>query len=764
MIALPLPDWFGDWPKGLRPSRLSAVDDALCLFFDRGAGPTIEIRVGADASVSPKVVRPSTIGKTERALLLAVRDRIDPRVRAYAQLAVDLVAWRRRAAEGALGLQATQLDSALTLLEQPAFAPEQPDAEILAEAARTLVEWSPAGAAAAAVLRLDVGDIGGAIDAYDHALAGQSGCDSASVACCAASYAACAAVLDGFCGLAVDVRPRVLALADAPLGLEQQRALTRMLTVVEALDAALELRHLVALRTGAAADWREVGRLAALARRPDIARDACTAVLAAEPNGEDLTHAVESVFGAGDPDGALQRARAIHDRGGPLDLSLRLAELELYKGNAEASLPLCELVLAKRPGDLRAIRARGAARTLIGQIEGALEDLDRVIEAEPKNSEALLWRAVARRDAGDTEGMFDDLKPGGRFADHPVWQLQRKQADLVYRADDNEEPWSKSPSHLSLLVQMHGRDAVRPIVDDDRRLSELVDRTMSGFAGNRSRQPTRVVDDRLDPLYDLEAPRSQAVNAQARILHRSVADVLADLAALAAQDEFSPFARTYAAEIHLWMGDYAKAQAGFDEIWDKTKTRWGYVGGGAARMLQGDYDEALAVWGNGKTEYTYLPEEATYAYRGELHWRRGELDLALTDLEHATRENPARMGAWVVRGLAELDGGDERGGLSAFDAIERTLPVLLWEGRRRADVELRGSLGSADRRTVLVACLDMLGGNRASSIYTFRDVNGRFRALGTAQLRVWRDIAQHSRVFARDGVVSHLLAGLSNPK
>ena len=119
----------------------------------------------------------------------------------------------------------------------------------------------------------------------------------------------------------------------------------------------------------------------------------------------------------------------------------------------------------------------------MGDLEAALEDLDRVIEAEPKDSEALLWRASARRDSGDTEGMFDDLKPGGRFADHPVWQLQRKQADLKFRDDGSDEPWSNSPSHLCLLVQLYGTDAVR-----------------------------------LESLYDLEAPRSHV----ARCLRRCV--------------------------------------------------------------------------------------------------------------------------------------------------------------------------------------------------------------------------------------------------
>jgi len=743
MMAIPAPEWLSAWPVGLRPSRLSAVEGGMRLLFDRGDGPTIEVSVSADAALPTKVVRPASLGKVERALLLAVRDLIDDRVYEHARRCAALVAWRREARAKSDGHRDRQLEAALQVLEGASFEAEQPEDAAVQEAARVLVDWHRAGAAAASVLRLAIGDIGGAIDAHDRAQHYDS---------------ACSVVIDGFAGLAVGVRAKAKALAHGAMGLEQQRALTRLLTVVEEESEALELRHSVAVRTASAADWREVGRLAALCRRPDVARAAYEGVVAAATEDADLPSVIDSLFEAGDPEGALECAREVWLSRGLLDVALRLAELELYKGNAARSLELSERVLSERAGDLRARRVRGAANAFAGNAKAALSDLDYVLERQPKDSEALLWRAAARRDSGDTGGMFDDLKPGGRFADHPVWQLQRKQADLAYRSDHNEEPWSKSPSHLSLLVQMHGRDAVRPIVDDDGRLGALVDATMVQFAGNRSRWPTRVRDGRLEALYDLEAPRSQAVNAQARIVCRTPEAVLEELAGLADEDEFSPFARTYASEIHLWRGDYELAQAGFDRIWESTKTRWGYVGGGAARMLLGKYDEALAVWENGKTEYDYLPEEATYAYRGELHWRRGDLDLARADLLHATRENPARMGAWVALGLVELDAGDPDAGVDAIETIERTLPILLWEGRRRAGVAQRGPLDAAARRAMLASCLEMLGGNRASSLYAFTDADGRFRVLGTAQLRIWRDIAQHARVFARDAVIGRLLA------
>ena len=745
MIPLPLPRWMRDWPVGLRPSQMFVADGSVRLLFDRAGQPTIEIEIDAEATA--RLLRPLPAGEQERRLGAAIAKRLVADRTNVAELvnkARTLEIWF----EAAKGKDADKVDRELAdILDLLLPSPFQtaPSASNLHRAAEQLSEHGGLAASAAALLWLESENPELALSAHREANTERT---------------IASAILDGFAGLPEKARLDASEIAREPLGLEQQRALGRLLIAVDAKAEALAIHRLVAVRSGNPSDWREVARLAVACRRPDAATEAYEQGQNDHAPPEELVHLIDSIFKAGAPEHAYDLLCKLAETLPAPIVVLNLARLELYRGNHVRAADLCRQfeheVRDETPGPLRIVRA--AAQILSGNPADAIDDLDHVLNDEPKNTEALLWRGRAHAELRHLNQMREDLKPGDRFADHPIWQLQRKQAEFMQVRSEERERWTKSPSHLSLLAQIHGFDYIESLMHDDAALSSLLDRTMVELGGNRSRWPTRMVDGRLVEAFDWEAPRSIAVNTQARIRYESPDTVIQALEAAADADRFSPFARTYAAEITLWLGRYEDAEARFEHMWNTTRTRWGYVGTGAARMLQGKYDEALEMWESGKTEYDYLPREATYAYRGELHWRSGDLEAAQRDLKHATETNRSRMGAWAARGIVESELGNQREADEALGELVRVVPALVSEAKQSLGLLPGGSqLTSESKHDVLVRCLEMLRGNRSSSIYTFSDAKGEYRVVGTAQMPVWRDVARHGRIFARDALITYLL-------
>lgn len=80
----------------------------------------------------------------------------------------------------------------------------------------------------------------------------------------------------------------------------------------------------------------------------------------------------------------------------PKDRALRLlrAEILLAQGQYKQGIAGYDSLLAEKADDTLALGNRGVAKSMTGDTDGALEDLDRTLELEPENAAALTNRAM----------------------------------------------------------------------------------------------------------------------------------------------------------------------------------------------------------------------------------------------------------------------------------------------------------------------------------------------------------------------------------
>lgn len=171
----------------------------------------------------------------------------------------------------------------------------------------------------------------------------------------------------------------------------------------------------------------------------------------------------------------------------------------------------------------------------------------------------------------------------------------------------------------------------------------------------------------------------------------------------------SPFA--HRGELHLWCGDYAAAESDFRRVLAMQRgTRWGWIGLGAALMLQGDIEGSLRAQERGVAIMGGAIGSA-FIYRGEARLRAGDLAGAESDLLAALQSHPTRMSTWL--NLALVHEGKPELQRPWIERLMAHAPTLLedacgwafWDGRFDDAV-----LHEARR---------LLRGNRSSSCVTY---------------------------------------------
>lgn len=131
------------------------------------------------------------------------------------------------------------------------------------------------------------------------------------------------------------------------------------------------------------------------------------------------------------------------------------------KGVAEARAAY-DRALEKDPGDLKARLNRGAVRIRQGDAKGALEDLDMVLRATPDNAVALRERMAARRMLEDYDGALEDsaaaIANGMRVPDMYVARalLRAAKGDLAGAIAECDEALKLDPRHATAL-RIRGR-------------------------------------------------------------------------------------------------------------------------------------------------------------------------------------------------------------------------------------------------------------------------------------------------------------------
>lgn len=601
--------------------------------------------------------------------------------------------------------------------------------------AAALAAHPPIGVEGSSDLELAWRVLGAASDRV-AAVRGFETSDRGDEASCAAL--ACEAFLLALSGRGPEARPLAVAAAERAVGMERP-PIARLLSSLGAHGAAADC---LARGLGEGAmPLADVAWVAGLARRPELARTAVRTLLErADATGGERRLALDGLVAAGQLDEAIDFLAQRVDGAPSTELFERLAELHLWRLELEPARRFAE-----RAGETPlASLVLGAAHVLEGDHREGLDLLAR-IDGEPGVT-ARLWRMRAMLELGREEGAIALAKVGA-YAERVSWKLWRAYAEA--HTDPETTFHGKEAYQVRLLLEsIHGAAVVDEAYADHERALALVRRTIERLGGNYGPVSTWLDEGKLQ-LAELVSPRAQAMDAQLAIPDTGMAAAFDALDAQARTMPSSPFGRTYRAELLLWTGRHDEAEAEFEAIWNETKTRWGYVGLGAARLFAGRADEALKAWEAGLEHYDYLPAEATFAYRGEAYLAMDRVEEARAELEHATTQSPSRVGAWAALALARLRSADHPGARDALDRVAELAPALLVVAAEAAGVSPR----SAERDAlegIARGALDALGGNRASKVFTFRDGRDTARALRAVPARHWVELAKQLSALARD--------------
>lgn len=768
-LRIPEPAWMATWPRGLRPRTLRASAAGI-EFSYRGADERcyrVNVKVSRSGRLSVHAIpsgEPEVLGRVVRALAVRLGQQPEaPRWVAEARTRAGAQArWKSFGGSGDSLPPAQQACDALVQLAEAAIDRGKLEAAELGEhtaRVRELADHSQAVGDAldqlGLVLWLALGDFARALRWWDPIRARIEASSTPPAR-------ACVALMAGFCGRAAEARA----------------ALDRLLECSRDghdLRVAGELYHPLPGEAGdalaRAADeqddfpsWRRVVVSAAQAGQRERTRDAARRLLERARDPAELVEAASWLREGGAFIEAERVLERVLEQPSPPSANHRVAALELARSYLwrleldRAARLAAELLQRELEGPEHASaagvasRILGAAELLAGRPRAAIEHLDRAIAFDPRDDEALLWRARAHDRCGDALAAEADLARtdmGDRTAWQLVFALVREHLHTSCRKD---REWYFAESNLRQLLGEAPADGVASI-------AERIEQALARLGGNLGPRLTTPTDgpDKLRWLDEVESPRARAERLQKRLVHAEVETVLADFDRHAREFPQVPTFITYAAEIRLWIGDHASASESFERVWQTTRTRWGYIGAGAAALMLGRFDRALELWAEGESYYAYMEAEATYAYRGELHLRRGDLELARRDLEHAVAAHPGRLGAWIALGLVHARTGDEAGLRRCFAQAEARCPVLIHMVRRAAPGE-RGDDTPTTLAVLLEAALERLRGNRSTVLYTFYEQD-RLHVLPAGALTTWQELGERLLQYFADELIAALSAG-----
>lgn len=416
----------------------------------------------------------------------------------------------------------------------------------------------------------------------------------------------------------------------------------------------------------------------------------------------------------GDFDDAEARAvEALAIDAGGRDARRMLATLRLWRGDDRAAEALLE-------GDEGAPRLRGITQALRGAYAAALACFDDALRRDPRDAEAHVWRAEALLHLGRAEDAVDAAVRGGDVSPDGAAYLAAELVRAVAQIRVGRLPGLSEQGPHSLLALL----APTPAPLEHQILVAL-----RALRGNRGLDLTWLDDaGALRAIPSAPSARQLAKHAVVRYaLTASVEASARDFAAIKRRWPELPEPNNYEGEVHLYAGDTAAARRCFEAALGLyEQSRWAFIGLMAVAVLEGRYEDGLAVMAEGVRRGG--PEGPTaFAYRGEAYRALGRAAPARSDLTHAVQLAPSRVGAWVNLGLLCADEGDARGLDEALRAIRAHAPCFIADAARSMGVDLAEAELPAHRVALLRRGLTLLRGNRASSCVTWFSPEGALR-------------------------------------
>lgn len=571
----------------------------------------------------------------------------------------------------------------------------------------------------------------------------------------------CTAILRGYLGdiagaqaRAIDLAGRTRDAIDARHAGELLEWLGRPKLAVEQLQIAVSDSG---GEQGAFDAHRRLAVVANAARQCESQRRAAAAMCAHARGPEQRLDAAAMQREAGEFQAAEHTLeQLLRDHPDDVEAMRSLATSYLWRVEHRRAADLARVRIARAPDDAVARRILGVAEFLAGNVEAGLAHLTAALALDEHDNEAHLWRTrLLDRLGRYGEARTEIVKV--TLGDHVAWQLLRA---LI---EEHATPGYRIELDTWFIVDQNIRQLLGEQTPIDTKASHevavaAIEQALERLGGNHSvRLTTPTSDGSLRWLDQVESPRHRSELLQFQASYRPLDEIITEFESLTAAHPQVPFFTTYPAELLLWRGEFEHALARFEQVWYATRTRWGYVGAGAAAMLLGRDERALQLWDEGKAYYTYIDAEATYCYRGELWLRRGDLQAARVDLELAVRARPARLGAWISLALLHHAEGREGPMREAAATVEQLCPAFVWLIRRELGCEqgLRGLDVDALAR-VLERLRERMRGNRSSVMFTMIDAGGLLRVIPVAPAQVWRDHARRSLALFEDELLREL--------
>jgi tetratricopeptide (TPR) repeat protein len=762
-LRIPTPPWIEAWPRGLRPTTsfanhrgveftYRAPDDRwfrVVALLAPGHRSGLEVRPLPSAD-------PATTARLAKAVELRLRRCPEaPGWLAQALLQVEALA-RLRSFGGAGGLDRREqaIDELLATIDavrerEHELGPGELDdlEQTLADAGVELdaVTLAKLGVA----LWLAAGAVERALELWQrHGAAIEAREDHSALAC--------SAIMRSFLGRVTDAQAQAIRLAARSRDAIDARHAAELFEQLRRPDLAAEQLRVAACDAGRASFdvYRRLGRVAAEARDRALVQTAATVMREHAKTDEQRLLAALMHEEAGDFAMAELILEQLTRDGEHSEAARQLARIRVWRLDHRSAASLARAVLERCGPDPLTLRTLAVAELLEGRGEAALELIDRALEFDDDDHESLLWRAeilYALDRVNEARVEVARVKLG----DHPPWQLLHALIRERIEPGDRRRP-------VWFIIDHNIRGLLGDEAPEDSRASheiaiETITCALARLGGNRStRLTTPTPDGSLRWLDELASPRFAAERLQLQATASDVDEVIAKFAALAETHPHIPFYVTYAAELLLWRGHYEQAFAEFERVWLATRTRWGYVGAGAAAMLLGRDEQALALWEAGEAYYAYLDAEATYCYRGELYRRRGELELARLDLELAVATRPARLGAWINLALLEHAAGREQPLREAVARVEALCPPHAWEARRELGLREPATLEPDALAAWMTTLLERMRGNRSSVMYTLVDGDGTLRVFPVAPAQTWRSYGRRCLPLLTDELLGAL--------
>ena len=477
--------------------------------------------------------------------------------------------------------------------------------------------------------------------------------------------------------------------------LESMRIHARVRDFAPAIEHA---RRVLALLPAAAGVWLELANLLASAGRTGEVAAAVAPAIALLPDR---------------PHYRLEAARLLMDAGA-FEAAQEHAEAAARLGDARGNRMLGQLALwsgqIPETSDPRLAMSVALVRR---QWHEAAALATRVLGEDTSCVDAFVVRAESHLHSGRLDAVEADLDRAVEGADAFLPQATLVRLLWASSLGDGRRALGRTPMQeiaevLEELVPGSRALADRPLVEARAALLDA----LACMCGNRCTIPTWRSASGLRRISARTSPRHASRRALELIRVAEPARALAELDQVVGRYPESPLPACHRGELHLWLGDAARARADFvGAIEIARETRFAYIGLGGAALLENDPEAALEVLLQGVVIMGSTEGPAVFVYRGEALRKLGRLREARADLERAVASRPSRAGAWINLALACDALGDVAAARAAFERTKAIAPALLED----AGGDLEGAL-------------EMLRGNRSSTCLTWFLADGRLRA------------------------------------